>query len=171
MDAFLSVLFLSKKGKDTRGVRCVSCCKCSGEVVVLSILFYCVLFWLAGPSRFALVLICLRGFVGHRLHFCRGCLGFCGLNRGLFFYGGFPVGRVTKTLPVKRKVSGFALNRTWWEKKEKSPPVRGNTGPPSSSRTSLNSETRLSSFLSFLQVVVEPFVDRNRLLFLVLMPP
>lgn len=64
-------------------MRCVLCFKCLGEVV-LSFVFICR--W----SCFALIFICLCGFIRDRLDFCWRCLSFRCLHFRFVFYRDFP---------------------------------------------------------------------------------
>lgn len=81
----LFVCFLKKRQQTLEewDVCCVSCCKCLGEVVLPW-------FFICRWSCFALILICLCGFVGDRLHFCWRCLSFRCLHFRFVFYWGFP---------------------------------------------------------------------------------
>lgn len=82
---FLFCLFF-KKRQQTREERdgcCVLCFKCLGEVVLSLVSTWR---W----SCFALVAVCLCGFIGNRLHFRGRCLRVRRLRFGFVFYWGFP---------------------------------------------------------------------------------
>lgn len=102
MYAFLSVLFFFKKGKDTRGVRCVSCCKCSGEAVLSIFCFIVFCFGsLAHHALLSFSFVCVAS-LGTVFTSAGAVLASVAWTAGFSSTGVFLL-EVNKTLPVKER--------------------------------------------------------------------